>query len=152
MRHKRTKAKCVFFINASVSLSCTSEGSPYTVHLLQSQRGKEFASTLFLQPGASYEQGKWSDPWTLMPDIVRLTGTSCAHISASSGTTESRFREDTRVGVSHVSIEFHLTRPLGSKVIVRVVVACQRAECQSSGTARKKPFARYPHVAQFLPP
>ena len=45
-------------------------------HLLQSQRGKEFASTLFLQPGASYEQGKWSDPWTLMPDIVGLPGTS----------------------------------------------------------------------------
>ena len=66
-----------FFEDRTLSITYISQGSPYTVHLLQSQRGKEFASTLFLQPGASYEQGKWSDPWTLMPDIIRLSGTSC---------------------------------------------------------------------------
>ena len=69
-----------FFEDRTLSITYISQGSPYTVHLLQSQRGKEFASTLFLQPGASYEQGKWSDPWTLMPDIVRLSGTSCGRM------------------------------------------------------------------------
>ena len=66
-----------YFEDRILSVTDISQGSPYTAPLLQSQRGKEFGSTLFPQPGASYEQGKWSDPWTLMPDIVRLSGTSC---------------------------------------------------------------------------
>ena len=67
-----------YFEDRILSVTDISRGSPYTVHLLLSQRGKEFASTLLLQPGASYGQGKWSDPWTLMPEIDRLPGTSCA--------------------------------------------------------------------------
>ena len=54
--------------------------------------------------------------------------TSNACISASSGATDSRFREDTRLGVLNTSIESHRTRSSQSRDITRVVVTCQRAE------------------------
>ena len=63
-----------YFEDRTSSLTYISRGSPYTAHLLQSQEGKQFASTLFPKLRAYYEQSKWSDPWTLMPDFIGYRG------------------------------------------------------------------------------